>query len=91
MKKQIRSNKSVAPLPSAFFDESKDKVVGDGRKVNNAVRHFIRDDYIRKKVRRSYLKSVSLSVIYIYTHLHVLYVHLLKIKIRILWQQQRVQ
>jgi len=91
MKKQIRSNKSVAPLPSAFFDESKDKVVGDGRKVNNAVRHFIRDDYIRKKVRRSYLKSVSLSFIYIYTHLHVLYVHLLKIKIRILWQQQRVQ
>ena len=46
----------AAPLPSAFFDESKDKVVGDGRKVNNAVRHFIRDDYIRKKVRRFFFR-----------------------------------
>lgn len=50
MKKRITPRKGQAPLPSAFFDESKDKVVGDGRKVNNAVRHFIRDDYIRKKV-----------------------------------------
>ena len=49
-KRATPTRKGQAPLPSAFFDESKDKVVGDGRKVNNAVRHFIRDDYIRKKV-----------------------------------------
>jgi len=37
-------------LPSAFYDESKDKIVGEGRKENTAVKEYIRDDYIKKQM-----------------------------------------